>query len=224
VTGVNIGGTIDAAGEITVTALDVSYPSDSLVPPRTLLQATLSVAPGQSHKQLAQALAATWRSQIRPKDSLEVAVSGDAVTVESPRVAAKFLVCSGWGPCVFGDANDVDLGVALNGLTFRAFGPGEPGGDETGSSEGLKLAIQPNPSPMPQVDFRVPRRSMVDVSIFDLFGRRIATLVHAALRSGDYTHQWNGQDDSGRRVRDGLYFCRIVAGDATRIERLQLLR
>jgi flagellar hook capping protein FlgD len=222
-TGLNIEGTAQLDGQITVTALDVSYPSDSLVPARTLLQATLFVAPGQSHRALAQALAANWRSQIRAKDSLKVVVSGDAVTVESPRVAAKYLVCSGSGPCAFGDANDLDLGVQLNGLTFRGIGQGRPG-EGSGATDSLKLVIEPNPSRVPQVRFRVPRASVVDVSIFDLFGRRVATLVHATLHEGSYSHRWNGDDDSGRRARDGLYFCRIVAGDAAWIERVQLLR
>jgi len=206
-----------------VTALDVSYPSDSLVPPRTLLQATLLVAPGETHRAFAEALAANWRSQIRAKDSLKVVVSGDSVTVESPRVAAKYLVCSGSGPCAFGDANDPDLGVELSGLKFRGIGEGRPG-DGVGATDSLKLVIGPNPSRMPLVRFRVPRASVVDVSIFDLLGRRVAKVVHATLQAGSYSHRWNGDDDSGRRVRDGLYFCRIVAGDAAWTERVQLLR
>ena len=222
-TGLTIGGTAQLEGQITVTALDVSYPSDSLMSPRTLLQATLMVAPGQSHRVLARVLAAKWRSQIRANDSLQVVVSGDTVTVESPRVAAKYLVCSGSGPCTFGDANDLDLGVELNGLTFRGMARARPG-DAVGATDGLKLVIEPNPSRMPQVRFRVPRTSMVDVSVFDLFGRRVATLVRAPLQRGSYSHRWNGADDSGRRVRDGLYFCRIVAGDAAWTERVQLLR
>ena len=222
-TGLTIGGTAQLEGQITVTALDVSYPSDSLVSPRTLLQATLMVAPGQSHRALAQVLAANWRSQIRANDSLKVVVSGDTITVESQRVAAKYLVCSGSGPCTFGDANDVDLGVELNGLTFRGMSQVKPG-DGVGALDGPKLVIEPNPSRMPQVRFRVPRASVVDVSIFDLFGRRVATLVRATLEKGSYSHRWNGHDDSGKRVRDGLYFCRIVAGSAAWTERVQLLR
>jgi flagellar hook capping protein FlgD len=222
-TGLNIEGTVQLEGQITVSALDVSYASDSLVPPRILLQATLFVAPGQSHRALAQALAVNWRSQIRAKDSLKVVVSGDAVTVESPRVAAKYLVCSGSGPCAFGDANDLDLGVQLNGLTFRGIGHGRPS-DGGGATDSLRLVIEPNPSRAPQVRFRVQRAAVVDVSIFDLFGRRVSTLVHATLQEGSYSHRWNGADDSGRPVRDGLYFCRIVAGDAARVERVQLLR
>jgi hypothetical protein len=224
VTGVNIEGIIEAVGEITVMALDISQPPDSLRPTRTLVQSTLTVTPGQSHTDFAKALAAAWKAQIRPKDSITVNVSGDAVTLESPRVAAKYLVCTGAEPCLFGDANDVDLGVEINGLSFRGLGAGEPGAEENDSSVASKLVVQPNPSRSPLISFRLRQRSAVEVSVFDLFGRRITTLVHATLRVGDYSQTWNGRDDSGRPVREGLYFCRLVVGGVTQTARVQLLR
>jgi hypothetical protein len=213
-----------ATGEITLMALDISHPADSLAPPRTILQSTLTVTPGQRHTDFAKALAAAWKAQVRPRDWLAVSLSGDAVTIESPRVAAKILVCTGTLPCLFGDANDVDLGVEINGLSFRGIGAGDLDTDESGAGPIVKLVVQPNPSRTPLIRYRLRQRSTVDVSVFDLFGRRIATLVHATLRVGDYSQMWNGRDDSGRPARDGLYFCRLVAGGVTSTARVQLLR
>jgi len=52
----------------------------------------------------------------------------------------------------------------------------------------------------------------VDVSLFDLSGRRVRTLAGAASSEGPATVQWDGTDDHGRTVPGGIYFLRAVAG------------
>ena len=50
-----------------------------------------------------------------------------------------------------------------------------------------------------------------ELSIFDLGGRRVASLHVGALAAGTHSFDWHGLDDSGRRAPPGIYLCRLRA-------------
>ncbi len=64
----------------------------------------------------------------------------------------------------------------------------------------------------------------VDVSIYNVAGRRVRTLVHGALPGGRYAYAWDGRDDSSRGVAAGIYFVQISAGAFGATERIIYLR
>ncbi|MEO0080602.1 MAG: FlgD immunoglobulin-like domain containing protein, partial [candidate division WOR-3 bacterium] len=51
------------------------------------------------------------------------------------------------------------------------------------------------------------------IEVHDLTGRVVRRLVNSRQKPGHYTLSWNGTDMLGRRVANGVYFCRMVAGD-----------
>ncbi len=66
------------------------------------------------------------------------------------------------------------------------------------------------------IAFSVSRSSqnhLVDVSIYDVQGRVVQTILHANLPNGNYTTRWNGLTSSGAEAASGLYFYQIKAGD-----------
>jgi hypothetical protein len=101
--------------------------------------------------------------------------------------------------------------------------PASVGGSTT-RREGLAPA-RPNPARDGSLlDLTLARGRNVDVGVFDLAGRRVATLADGALSAGVHTLAWDGRDGSGTRVRAGVYFVRAVGEglDATReVLRLQ---
>jgi len=71
----------------------------------------------------------------------------------------------------------------------------------------------------------------LEVTVHDLAGRRVATLYRDGLsampaRTGSYTVpvRWAGTDDSGTRVRDGIYFLHVRAGSNEVTSKIILLR
>lgn len=59
----------------------------------------------------------------------------------------------------------------------------------------------------------------VEVSLYDLEGRRIRTLFAGDVLSGRYTVPWDGTDESGQKVPPGLYLFRIkIRADIKREE------
>jgi flagellar hook assembly protein FlgD len=45
----------------------------------------------------------------------------------------------------------------------------------------------------------------VDLAVFDLQGRRVATLLAGELPQGSHTAAWAGRDEAGREVAAGVY-------------------
>lgn len=80
---------------------------------------------------------------------------------------------------------------------------------------GLKLSFAAYPSPARSVSlaFTLPQTSKVNLAVFDLFGRRIATLANGTMNAGSYTRSWAGLTDSGQKVGSGVYFYKLNVND-----------
>lgn len=83
----------------------------------------------------------------------------------------------------------------------------------------------PNPfNPATAISFDLPRPAHATVTIHDLGGRRLATLLDAARPAGSHTLTWRGTDDAGRALPSGAYFVRLATESAVRTTKAVLLR
>lgn len=83
----------------------------------------------------------------------------------------------------------------------------------------------PNPfNPVTSISYTIARNSNVQLSVFNLLGGKIATIVDKNQAAGEYTIHWNATDDNGRKVASGVYFYRIQAGDFVSIKKMLLLK
>jgi hypothetical protein len=62
------------------------------------------------------------------------------------------------------------------------------------------------------------------LQLHDLTGRVVRTLVNSQQKPGRYALRWDGRDAEGRTLANGVYFCRLEAGDHTGTEKLVLQR
>jgi hypothetical protein len=78
----------------------------------------------------------------------------------------------------------------------------------------LSLASpSPNPfRPMAVLRFTLASATEVELSIFDVTGRRVAVLKDGYAEAGDHTSTWYGTDDGGAEVSPGVYLARLAAG------------
>ena len=67
-------------------------------------------------------------------------------------------------------------------------------------------------------------KTQVSLSIYDVVGQRVRTLVSDRAFPGFYTAAWGGRDDRGRAVASGMYICRMVLGDRMKARKLLLVR
>ncbi len=84
----------------------------------------------------------------------------------------------------------------------------------------------PNPfNPTTQIRFSVSRRENVTLSVYDVHGRLVRTLVDQAVYSpGNYLANWDGTNNAGQRVASGTYFARIIAGSFRKAVKMSLVK
>jgi hypothetical protein len=83
--------------------------------------------------------------------------------------------------------------------------------------------VSPNPSRLPRFSFSLLEPEDIEIGIYDVAGRRLATLHEGRLPAGSYTRDWSGEDASGRPLDAGVFFARLTAGGRTRAIRLVYL-
>ncbi|MEW6753114.1 MAG: FG-GAP-like repeat-containing protein [Candidatus Latescibacterota bacterium] len=94
------------------------------------------------------------------------------------------------------------------------------------------FALQPNyPNPFNSstvIGFRLPERARVELTVYDLLGQQVATLVQGEREAGAHQVTWDGRDTAGRPLASGVYLCRLraagQAGGLVDTRRLLLLR
>jgi len=83
----------------------------------------------------------------------------------------------------------------------------------------------PNPfNPATTINYELARGGRVNLAIYNLAGRRVATLVSEVRAAGAHSVKWNGRDDSGRGAASGVYLCRLLADGTTSSIRLTLVK
>jgi hypothetical protein len=83
----------------------------------------------------------------------------------------------------------------------------------------------PNPfNPSTQIRFSIDRDALVTLSIFDVSGKLVRTLVNRPLAAGSYTGHWDGRDTQGNEVASGIYFYRLTAAKKSLTRKAVLLR
>ena len=83
----------------------------------------------------------------------------------------------------------------------------------------------PNPfNPMTTLRFELPGAGTVRLSVFDVAGRRVRTLVDGALAAGSHEIVWDGRDAAGRDVGSGSYLARLEFGGQSQTVRMGLVR
>lgn len=71
----------------------------------------------------------------------------------------------------------------------------------------------PNPfNPETTIRFDLPVESQVRLELFDVLGQRVRTLVAGQLSAGGQRVVWDGRDEDGLAVGNGVYFYRLEAG------------
>lgn len=89
----------------------------------------------------------------------------------------------------------------------------------------FRLSICPNPfNPATIVRFDLPESGPVRLSVFDLAGRVVRTLVDESLPQGTHQAAWDGRDASGRDVGSGTYLARLEFGGKIETVRMGLVR
>ncbi len=83
----------------------------------------------------------------------------------------------------------------------------------------------PNPfNPETTIGYSIKNPSKVNITIYNLKGEKVRTLVNESKGNGMYNVKWNGKDDNGRAVTSGVYLYRMQAGNFVSTKRMMLMK
>ena len=83
----------------------------------------------------------------------------------------------------------------------------------------------PNPfNPNTIISFDLPEDAMVNLTIYDMMGRVVKTMVNTQQNAGFKSVRWNATNDKGSPVSAGLYLYTIQAGEYRQTKKMVLLK
>lgn len=125
-------------------------------------------------------------------------------------------VTLGWYPTTPAQARIGCTAVGLRGVV----------GVEEASGRDAGFAVQVRPNPVRReawIDLSLPHAGIVDLEVFDLAGRRVATLLRGPLGAGRHSLAWEGEVLRSGMPRAGVYYLRCGFGGREIVRRLVLL-
>jgi hypothetical protein len=90
----------------------------------------------------------------------------------------------------------------------------------------LELAQNyPNPFNLETtLEFGLPISGSVKMEVFDLLGRKVATLLNSDLAAGRHRVQWRGNTATGEIAGSGIYYCRLSTARGELVRKMLLVK
>jgi hypothetical protein len=109
---------------------------------------------------------------------------------------------------------EYQLGPDYQFLDNVALNAGTLGVSDRAPGSGLAIAAPaPNPSRgAVEIGFALPRAGGATLEVFDMAGRRVATLANGTFAAGPQRAAWDGRTESGEVAAAGLYWARLTQG------------
>jgi hypothetical protein len=83
----------------------------------------------------------------------------------------------------------------------------------------------PNPfNPITKMNYALPKRSRVIISVYNVLGQEVTTLLNKEQDYGYHTVTWNGTDRIGKQVASGVYFARLTTKNFSQTKKMLMLK
>ncbi|MFA5033191.1 MAG: carboxypeptidase regulatory-like domain-containing protein [bacterium] len=74
------------------------------------------------------------------------------------------------------------------------------------------------------ISYNIPFKAQVVLEIYDNNGRLRRTLVNSQQNANSYVINWNGNDNFGKKLASGMYFCQLKAGELKSVKKIIFIR
>ena len=99
---------------------------------------------------------------------------------------------------------------------------------DLGSSIPYEYALKPNYpnpfNPVTNLSYDLPEDALVNITIYDMMGRKVRTLVSQSMPPGYHTTLWNATNDNEIAVSAGMYIYTIHANEFYEVKKMILLK
>ncbi|MCK5126002.1 MAG: T9SS type A sorting domain-containing protein [candidate division Zixibacteria bacterium] len=110
-------------------------------------------------------------------------------------------------------------------LTYNVLTPSAAGDDPVIANVFSLDQNYPNPfNPSTTINYSLARKSKVNISVYNILGQQINTLVNGEKDAGPHQIPWYGDDNNGDAVASGIYFYKMVTDDFVETFKMVLMR
>ncbi len=82
--------------------------------------------------------------------------------------------------------------------------------EDVNSANNFSLMNYPNPfNPTTTISFALRAQTQVKLTVYDVKGRQVNTLINNKMNSGNHDIVWNGSNNKNMKVSSGIYFLRL---------------
>ena len=150
----------------------------------------------------------------------------DLTDPTNPVIVGNYDTSDAWGVHVFYPSNNFVVSDVNEGLYVFRFDLLTDIEEETPVVEQFELDQNyPNPfNPTTTIGYRLSASSAVTLTVFDMLGQEVNTLVKDVQSAGSHTVVWNATDNNGRPVTSGMYVYKLQAGDFVQSKTMSLVR
>jgi hypothetical protein len=133
-----------------------------------------------------------------------------------------------YGVCLNGPhkgtvVGEIGTGVGNTGMMYNIFDNGTVGIGQIGTTVPQKFSLNqnfPNPfNPTTKISFAMAKAGPVMLTVFDMTGKEVATLVNTTLSAGNFEYTFDGS-----KLSSGVYFYRIITNDFVDTKKMSLLK
>ena len=87
------------------------------------------------------------------------------------------------------------------------------------------LSNYPNPfNPSTTISFTIQEDSKIELSVYNIKGQKIKSLLSDQIAAGKHSIVWNGEDASGKKVSSGIYLYKLQTQAVTQTRKMLLLK
>jgi hypothetical protein len=86
-------------------------------------------------------------------------------------------------------------------------------------------SVYPNPfSNESRISYSVKNTGPVQINIYNLLGQKVRQISNATKATGSYTTAWDGKDDNGNKLSNGIYFVHMQSNDSQDTKKLMMIK
>ena len=83
----------------------------------------------------------------------------------------------------------------------------------------------PNPfNPTTTIKYQLPEDTKVEITVYNILGQKVRTLVNEKKSAGYHSVIWDGKDDRNNTIGTGIYFYKISADNYSEIKKMLLMK
>jgi putative Ig domain-containing protein/flagellar hook capping protein FlgD len=101
----------------------------------------------------------------------------------------------------------------------------DKGGQDGRTARVMNISVRPNPlNPSTVVSFTMAQEGKVRVTVYDMHGRLVKTLLDDYRAAGQQKLTWDGSNSRNLKVSSGVYFFRIQAPEGQVVQRVAVVK